>query len=165
MPVLNYRWLRQKLVKSRKPFRSFLLKSEKNPPPGIDKLTKVVEKEVWQEIDCLACGNCCKRMTPTFTEADIKRIAAHFGETPEQFKKLWLKRQDNDWVNIQQPCQFLDKKTNYCMIYEIRPADCADFPHLSKSKWESYAHVHKQNIDYCPATYKFVERLKERVGY
>jgi translation initiation factor 2 alpha subunit (eIF-2alpha) len=31
-------------------------------------------------------------------------------------------------------------------------------------KWVEYAHVHKQNIDYCPATFKMVEKLVERFG-
>ena len=149
----------------RKTFRSFINKSEKKPPRGIDKLTPVIEKEVWQDIDCLTCANCCKTMTPTFTKQDIKRIAAHFKETPEAFRKKWLEKDRNkDLVNKNQPCQFLDLKTNMCSIYEIRPVDCSGFPHLSKKRWVDYAHVHKQNIDYCPATYKLVEKIMERVG-
>ena len=104
-------------------------------------------------------------MTPTFTKQDIKRIAAHFKETPEAFRKKWLEKDRNkDLVNKNQPCQFLDLKTNMCSIYEIRPVDCSGFPHLSKKRWVDYAHVHKQNIDYCPATYKLVEKIMERVG-
>ena len=159
------RSLKRKLVYQRKTFRSFINKSEKKPPRGIDKLTPVIEKEVWQDIDCLTCANCCKTMTPTFTKQDIKRIAAHFKETPEAFRKKWLEKDRNkDLVNKNQPCQFLDLKTNMCSIYEIRPVDCSGFPHLSKKRWVDYAHVHKQNIDYCPATYKLVEKIMERVG-
>ena len=159
------RSLERKLVYHRKTFRSFINKSEKKPPRGIDKLTPVIEKEVWQDIDCLTCANCCKTMTPTFTKQDIKRIAAHFKETPEAFRKKWLEKDRNkDLVNKNQPCQFLDLKTNMCSIYEIRPVDCSGFPHLSKKRWVDSAHVHKQNIDYCPATYKLVEKIMERVG-
>jgi hypothetical protein len=28
---------------------------------------------------------------------------------------------------------------------------------------KDYIHVHNQNIEYCPATYKWVEKLKERI--
>ncbi len=159
------RSLKRKLVYHRKTLRSFINKSEKKPPRGIDKLTPEIEKEVWKDIDCLTCANCCKTMTPTFTKQDIKRIAAHFNETPEAFRKKWLvKDRNKDLVNKKQPCQFLDIKTNMCSIYEIRPVDCSGFPHLSKKRWVDYAHVHKQNIDYCPATYKLVEKMMERVG-
>ena len=34
-----------------------------------------------------------------------------------------------------------------------------DLPFV-KEKWSEYAHVHKQNIDYCPATFKMVEKWK-----
>ena len=38
-----------------------------------------LDKEVWQDVDCLACANCCKTMTPTYTPTDLKRISAHLG--------------------------------------------------------------------------------------
>jgi Fe-S-cluster containining protein len=159
LPV-NFRSFAKKLAFSRKAFRSYLNRVEKNPPKGIDKATPALEAEVWNEVDCLSCANCCKKMTPTFTEKDLKRISAHFNQTVEEFKKKWLKKERNgDWVNVLQPCQFLDLKTNMCGIYAIRPEDCAGFPHLSKKKWNEYAHVHKQNIEYCPATFKMVEKM------
>jgi Fe-S-cluster containining protein len=161
LPV-NFRSFKRKLSANRTAFRRFLNKTEKNPPKGIDNVTKKLEKQVWEEVDCLTCANCCKKMTPTFTEKDLKRISAHFGQTPEAFKKQWLKKDSNkDLVNKTQPCQFLNLNDNKCSIYEIRPEDCSGFPHLSKRKWEEYAHVHKQNIDYCPATYKLVEKMIE----
>jgi Fe-S-cluster containining protein len=103
-------------------------------------------------------------MSPTFTATDIKRIAAHFSITPKEFKEKWLEydAKDNDWVNVSQPCQFLNLSTNMCAIYEVRPADCAGFPHLKKKKFVQYLHVHKQNISYCPATFKMVEKMMER---
>ena len=164
MHPVNFRSFKSKLAHHRKAFRLFLNKTEKNPPKGIDKLTAQVEKEVWQEIDCLSCANCCKKMTPTFTTKDLKRISAHFNQTPEEFKKQWLKKDSNkDMVNVNQPCQFLNLEDNKCSIYAIRPEDCSGFPHLSKKKWDLYAHVHKQNIDYCPATFRMVEKIKSLI--
>ena len=91
MEPVNFRSFRKKLSLHRKAFRSFLNKSEKDPPKGINNLTKTVATQVWAEVDCLSCANCCKKMTPTFTQQDIKRISAHFKETPEAFRKKWLK--------------------------------------------------------------------------
>lgn len=159
LPV-NFRSFRRKLSVYRKTYRSLLNRLEKNPPKNIDKLTPLIDAEVWKEVDCLSCANCCKKMTPTFTDKDIKRISAHFNQTPVEFQKKWLKKQDGDWVNVLQPCQFLDLKTNMCGIYDIRPVDCSGFPHIAKRKFTEYAHVHKQNIDYCPATLKMVEKLR-----
>ncbi len=155
---------KKKLLVLRKPFRRFLNKMERAPVVGINKMTHTIDKEVWQEVECLSCANCCKKMTPTFTAKDLKRVAAYFGVTVDNFKTQWLKKERNgDWVNTTQPCQFLNLKDNKCSIYAVRPADCAGFPHLTKKPFDSYAHVHKQNIDYCPATLKMVEKLIEKV--
>lgn len=164
MEPVNLRAFQKKLAFSRQAFRLFLRRTEKHPPKHIDKQTPEVAKEVWEEVDCITCANCCKKMTPTFTDADVTRIAAHLEMTEAAFIKKWLRRQDKEWVNKAQPCQFLDLKTNLCGIYAVRPADCAGFPHLTKKKWEEYAHVHKQNIDYCPATFKMVEKLTAIFG-
>ncbi len=165
MQPVNFRSFRSKLAHHRKSFRQFLNKTEKNTPKGIDQLTPVLAKEVWAEVDCLSCANCCKKMTPTFTEKDLKRISAHFKQTPEEFKKQWLKKDSNkDLVNKTQPCQFLNLEDNKCSIYAIRPEDCSGFPHLTKRKWEEYAYIHKQNIDYCPATFRLVEKMMEKVS-
>lgn len=164
LPV-NFRTFRRKLSQNRTAFRRFLNKTEKVPPPAIDKITPVVAHEVWQEVDCLSCANCCKKMTPTFTPADLKRISKHFGQTPDEFRKQWLRKDRNkDLINKTEPCQFLNLEDNKCSIYAVRPADCAGFPHLSKRKWTDYAYIHKQNIDYCPATYKMVEKMIVRFG-
>ncbi len=126
---------------------------QKLKPQGLDDLTEKINTEVWQEIDCLTCANCCKRMTPTFTHKDILRISKHLNMRPKDFKERWLRyeKKDKDWVNVNQPCQFLDLSTNMCSIYEVRPADCAGFPHLTKKKMVDYIHVHQQNVEYCPS--------------
>ena len=165
MEPINLRSFKIKSGKNKRKMRLFLSKVEKNPPRGLDKLAEKIEKEVWQEVDCLSCANFCKSMTPTFTKKDIVRISAHFDQTPEEFKSKWLYLDNNgDWMNTRNPCQFLDKKTNMCSIYAIRPADCAGFPHLAKKKMVEYIHVHKQNVEYCPATYKMVEKMKEMLS-
>lgn len=164
MEPVNFRSFKSKLAHHRKAFRQFLNKTQKNPPKGINAITVKVEKEVWQEVDCLSCANCCKKMTPTFTPKDLKRISAHFNQTPEEFKKQWLKKDSNkDFVNVNQPCQFLNLEDNKCSIYSIRPEDCSGFPHLSKKNWSLFAHMHKQNIDYCPATFKMVEKIRQMI--
>jgi Fe-S-cluster containining protein len=157
----------KRLMKAnRRRFRYFLTRLETVKPKGMDKLAIEMDKEVWAETDCLACANCCKTMTPTFTNNDIKRIAAHFNQTPDEFKEKWLykERGTGDWMNKKQPCQFLNLKDNKCSIYEIRPADCSGFPHHTKKHFTEWVHVYKQNVEYCPATYKLVEKMLERVG-
>lgn len=151
--------------KHRSRLRRFLTSIDNNPPKQLDQYTEAIDPQVWAEVDCLACSNCCRSMSPTFNYSDIRRISAHLGMTMKQFKEKWLfKDSDGDWQNKSKPCQFLDRKTNMCSIYEVRPADCAGFPHLTKKKMTDYMHVHKQNVQYCPATFKMVEKLMDMVG-
>ncbi|MCG2617310.1 YkgJ family cysteine cluster protein [Terrimonas sp. NA20] len=166
MDAINLRAFKKAAAKNKGTLRRFLSKLEKQPPRGIEKTTAVLEKEVWAEVDCLTCANCCKTMTPTFNVADIKRISKHFGQTTEEFSNQWLRREkggDRDWINKTEPCQFLNLKDNKCSIYAVRPADCAGFPHLQK-KLKDYVHVHKQNVEFCPATYKMVQKMQTRIN-
>jgi Fe-S-cluster containining protein len=104
-------------------------------------------------------------MSPTYTTKDISRISGFLHMTPAAFKEKWLyfDKKEGDWLNVSQPCQFLDLSTNMCSVYEVRPADCAGFPHHTKRKMIDYMHVYKQNVEYCPATYKLVEKMYESV--
>jgi uncharacterized protein len=163
LPV-NLRSFRLKVSRHKKSMRNFLTRLGKNPPRKLDDWAIQADKEVWHETDCLSCANCCKTMSPTYTREDIVRISAHFDMTVREFKKKYLFKDDTgDWVNVKQPCQFLDLKTNMCGIYAIRPDDCAGFPHLTKKKMKNYIHIHSQNVEYCPATYRMVEKMKNMV--
>jgi len=161
MQQISLRSFRDKARKNKRRFRRFLTLLEKNTPSKLRVATVAADKAVWQEVDCLSCANCCKTMSPTYSAADIKRISAHLQMSPKQFKDKWLEYDevDKDWSNKSRPCQFLDLSTNKCGIYEVRPADCAGFPHHTKRKMVDYMHVYKQNVEYCPATFKMVERM------
>lgn len=157
--------LKKKFEANKKTFRKFIDDLEVADHKGVKKVAKAMNKEVWQEVDCLSCANCCKKMTPTLDKEDKKRISAHLGLTVKEFKAKYLMydKEDKDWRMQKQPCVFLDLTTNKCTIYPVRPDDCAGFPHLAKTPLKSYIYIHKQNIEYCPATYRFVEKMMERI--
>ncbi len=165
MEQINLRKFKKHSLKNQRQFRHFLTRVENNPPKDLDKISVELDREVWAETDCLSCANCCKTMTPTFKIQDLKRISAHFNMKISEFKKKWLyfDKDENDWMNRSKPCQFLDLTTNMCSIYEIRPGDCAGFPHLTRKPMKDYMHLHRQNIQYCPATFKWVEKLQQRI--
>lgn len=165
MQAINLRLHKKKYLLNKKSFRHFLTKTENNLPANIEGMADEIDKEVWAETDCLSCANCCKTMSPTYTFQDMKRISSHLNMKIKDFKAKWLylDKRENDWMNVKRPCQFLNLKTNMCSIYEVRPADCAGFPHLTKKPMKDYMYINKQNIEYCPATYKWVEKLKDRI--
>lgn len=142
---------------------SFLEKLDEIVPEDMPRLVAEEDITVWNEVDCTACANCCKTMTPTFRKSDVVRIAAHLGMTPKEFALKWLHKEEDtgDWVNTTQPCQFL--ADNKCSIYEVRPKDCAEFPHHNKKPFDAYNDTFAQNVHRCPATFMLVDRLRKRV--
>jgi Fe-S-cluster containining protein len=158
-------YLKNNFPKQKDSLTLFLKKFDDQKIIGIHKLVEEASVKAWGEVNCLECANCCKAMTPTFTKKDLKRIAAFLGMTETEMYNKWLKTdEDNgDIVNQKQPCQFLDKKTNFCSIYEVRPDDCATFPHFKRKPFNDFNHIHEQNIQYCPATLKMVNHLKDTI--
>lgn len=165
MQTINLRSFKQIVRHNRRRLRNFLTRLEKKKIRGLDNLVAAADKKVWKEVDCLGCANCCKTMSPTYTKEDVKRISNHLEMTEKAFREKWLyKDKSGDWMNKTQPCQFLNLQTNMCSVYSVRPRDCAGFPHHTKRKMTDYMHVYKQNIEYCPATYKIVEQIMEKVN-
>ena len=165
MEQYNLTQFYEKARQSRSTFRKFLTRLKKNPPRGLDQLAATTDRELWQETDCLSCGNCCKTMSPTYTITDIRRISKKIGINEKDFISKWLRKdRDGDWINKSLPCQFLDPVNNHCSIYEVRPKDCSGFPHHNKRKMVDYMHVFKQNIELCPATFRLVEKMMEKLG-
>ena len=152
-----------KAARKKKALSAFLLKLDDIVPHDMPELVTKVDATVWQDTNCTACANCCKTMTPTYLQADIDRISAHLGMPSATFIDKWLKKEEGseDWVNTTQPCQFLIN--DMCSIYEVRPADCAEFPHHDKKPFDAYNETFTNNLMHCPATFTLVERLKKVV--
>jgi len=159
---MNLKSFKARAYRKRAALKKFLKAWQKANPAAADKTAVKLNKEVFAETDCLACSNCCRTMTPTYTEADLKRISKHLGITRDEFYEKWLytEKGTGDLMNTHTPCQFLDLKTNMCSIYEVRPADCAGFPHLNKKEIVDYTHVFAENLHRCPATLRWVEKME-----
>ncbi|MBF0779061.1 YkgJ family cysteine cluster protein [Streptococcus cuniculi] len=143
--------------------RKFLATLKKKAPKDLDKIVQQMHREVFEEIDCTACANCCRTLGPLFTEADITRIAKHFRMKLSVFEDLYLKvDEDGDKVFQAMPCPFLGED-NLCSIYDIRPKACREFPHTDCKKIYQINHLTLKNTLTCPAAYLFVEKLRERL--
>ncbi|MBT0555101.1 YkgJ family cysteine cluster protein [Riemerella anatipestifer] len=154
---------RQNAQQKHKEHKKFLEKLKKKPPKNLDYLTQEIHNEVFDEIDCLSCANCCKTTGPLFTTQDIERISKFLKLKPTQFEEKYLRiDEDNDWVLQQLPCPFLFSD-NTCMIYEVRPKACREFPHTDRKKIYQINHLTIKNIEICPATFKWIEKMREKI--
>ena len=154
----------QLALQKQKEHRKFLATLKKKAPKNLDKIVQEVHTEVFREIDCTRCANCCKILGPLFTEADISRIAKHFRMRLPVFEDMYLRvDEDNDKIFKSLPGPFLGED-NLCSIYDIRPKACREFPHTDRKKIYQINHLTIQNTLICPAVYLFVEKLQERLA-
>lgn len=143
--------------------KKFFAKLKKKPPKHLDLLMQELHDEEFERTDCLDCANCCKTTGPLFTNKDIERIAKFLKLKPQQFIDQYLRvDEENDYVLQQVPCTFLGYDNN-CMIYEVRPKACAEFPHTDRRKFQQISNLTLKNVAICPAAFNIVEAMKKRI--
>lgn len=129
-------------------------------PKHLDRTMSTLHDEVFSEMDCLICANCCKTTSPILTNKDIERLSKHFRLTPGKFIDKYVQIDgDQDYVFQGIPCPFLDETDNYCLVYDQRPKACREFPHTNRKKFYQINDLTIQNVKICPAVYEVLERL------
>lgn len=124
-------------------------------------VVRQVHDEVFREIDCLECANCCKTTPAIVTGTDLKRMAKHLKIPPKIFKRKYLLEDLNGEMSFRQvPCVFL-LEDNKCSLYEHRPESCRDYPHTDTGSFRKRASLHQANLSVCPATFEIVKRLDQ----
>lgn len=147
-----------------KEHKKFLDALKRKPPKNLDYAVLETHEEVFENIDCLKCANCCKTTGPLFTEKDIERIAKHFRMSPAVFEQKYLRTdEDQDKVLRQLPCPFLGED-NFCSIYHVRPKACREFPHTDRKKIYQINNLTIKNTLICPAAFDFVEKLQQNLA-
>lgn len=117
----------------------------------LDQLFQNAHEEVFEEIDCLSCANCCKTTSPIFRDIDIKRIASHLKITSAEFIDSFLNMDhEGDYVLKKSPCNFLGED-NKCSIYAHRPLACREYPHTNRKRMYQILDLTKKNAQICPA--------------
>ncbi len=135
---------------------------KKMRPKQLDQAFADKHEEVFSEIDCLSCANCCKTAGPRLLEKDIDRIAKHLRLKPADFMDRYVKLdEDQDWVFQSLPCPFLGAD-NYCSIYEVRPKACKDYPHTDRNRMHQILKLTEKNANLCPAVFEISRRIELR---
>jgi Fe-S-cluster containining protein len=157
MDLENFKKNSEKRKKDNKKFLSKLAVAD---PRKVDNAFHQQHEEVFKEIDCLQCANCCKTTSPIFYETDIDRVAKFLRMRPGEFITKYLRRdEDNDYVLHSSPCVFLDDD-NHCSVYAHRPKACREYPHTNRKKMIQIMELTYKNTLVCPAVLEMVERLK-----
>lgn len=148
--------------KNRKAIQKQFKRWKKRPPKTLDADFHSTHEEVFEEVDCLECGHCCKTTSPIFKERDIERIAKAKKMSISRFSQQYLKRDnDGDWVLQIAPCSFLDQDTNACTIYDVRPQACREFPHTNRKNIAGILTLTERNTQLCPAVASMVKKIMD----
>ncbi len=141
--------------------KRFLEKLKKKKPKDLDVKVAGFHDEVFEYTDCLECANCCKSISPVVIDRDIDRIAKYLKMSPSEMTKQYLELdRDEDYVFRETPCPFL-MPDNYCMIYEVRPRACREYPHTDRKRFYQINTLTWKNTFICPAVFDVVEKLKD----
>jgi uncharacterized protein len=141
--------------------KKFLKRLKEKDSRKVDDVFHATHTDVFEEINCLTCANCCKTTSPIFYETDIDRVSKFLRIKPGDFVEKYLRiDDDNDYVLKTSPCAFLDDE-NYCSIYEARPKACREYPHTNRKKMVQITDLTYKNTLVCPAVLEMVERLKK----
>ncbi|MFD2516665.1 YkgJ family cysteine cluster protein [Salinimicrobium flavum] len=156
--------LPQRAKDKHKENKKFFQKLKKKPPRQLDRQMQEIHDQEFERTDCLKCANCCKTTGPLFTPRDIERISKHLKVKPRQFTEQYLRiDEDNDYVLQEVPCSFL-AADNHCLIYEVRPKACSEFPHTDRKDFHKITNLTLKNVAICPAAFRIVEEMKKRIG-
>ncbi|MFZ9028949.1 MAG: YkgJ family cysteine cluster protein [Crocinitomicaceae bacterium] len=138
---------------------AFFKKLKKKKPKDLDTHFHELHDEVFSEIDCLQCANCCSTTSPIFRDVDIDRISRKFKITSPQFEKEHLTMdEDGDKVLKSSPCTFLGAD-NKCFIYDVRPQACREYPHTDRKRMYQILNLTQKNMEICPAVSRIVQHM------
>jgi Fe-S-cluster containining protein len=130
------------------------------------RLRRVAEA-IEEEIDCTACASCCKQATVKLHDRDVERLSRFLRITQRAFLAEYTTISGEGTIlkRTGAGCVFLDG--NLCSIYEARPSNCSDFPHLVRGAGSLPSRMWEM-VDracYCPIVYNTLEAFKDEVGF
>lgn len=152
--------LKQRAKSAKKANKKYFAKLAHRPPSVLDRAATKLHNEVFEEVDCLKCANCCRTTSPIWRDKDIERASSFLGIRPAKMTEKYLHiDEDGDYVFNFAPCPFLGED-NYCSIYEARPKACREYPHTDRKQFHQILTLTLKNTEICPAVLEIVKRLK-----
>lgn len=133
-----------------------------------DRRLRKFGEEIEAQIDCTECANCCRLTEVGINERDIDHLAKFLGLSPQEFVNDFTQRGESGELILkrnQGGCVFL--QGNLCSVYEARPRNCANFPHLVRGDGSIDSRMWQflDRASYCPIVYNWIELVKKDSGF
>lgn len=142
-------------------FVHFLKKQDEHV---IDEKVFALNEQITPQIDCTACGNCCKTLLINVEEEEARAASKFLNISQEDFTNKYIEVGSNGMQLISQvPCHFLNETV--CSIYEHRFSGCREFPALHLSKFTQRLFTTFMHYDRCPIIFNVVEALKKESNF
>lgn len=143
----------------KKVYNDFLKDLRQKKPKDLDDKFHRLHDEVFEEINCLECANCCKTTSPIILMSDIEKLAKVLKMKSSEIIETYLKIDDEgDYVFKSAPCPFLGMD-NKCLVYKNRPKACREYPHTNRKNMYQIMSLTAKNTLICPAVSRIIEKL------
>jgi Fe-S-cluster containining protein len=130
----------------------------------LDERVNRINDEIAPQIDCTACGACCKTLMINVTAGEATRLAGHLQLATGAFEEKYIeKSMEGQRIMKSMPCSFLCGTT--CSIYEQRFNECREFPHLHRTNFKGRLFGTLVHYAICPIIYNVMEELKTETGF
>ena len=133
-----------------------------------DRRLRRFGEDIEAQIDCTTCANCCRVSEVEITDRDIDKLAKFLGMTRKEFIRDSTQQSESGELILKRTesgCVFLED--NLCSVYEARPQNCANFPHLVRGTGSIASRMWRlvERAEYCPIVYNWMEKVKEDIGF
>ena len=133
---------------------------KQQPTEVVDEAVATLNEAIAPQIDCTACGNCCKTLMINVTDERADALAEHLHQSRAVFDKNYLETGGSGMMVINAiPCTFLSE--NRCTVYDYRFDGCREFPALHLPLINRRLFTLFMHYGRCPIIFNVMEALKE----
>ena len=117
--LVDLEWIKSKsvaLASENLHFQDYLREMDSE---SLDKAVLDLSNTISPQIDCTACGNCCKSLMVNINNQEADNLAAYLGQNRAEFDSKYLEKGESGRMVLNAiPCHFL--VGNSCSVYEHR---------------------------------------------
>jgi Fe-S-cluster containining protein len=130
----------------------------------VERQFRHAAEKIEDEIDCRACGECCRVGEVEVKERDVEKLARFLRISVQQFLDQYTMQGEDHALILRRTdeagCIFLSG--NDCSVYEARPSTCERFPHLIRGHGSLQSRMWQfvDRATYCPIVFNWMETVK-----
>lgn len=134
----------------------------------VERQFRRAAEQIEDQIDCRACGECCRVGEVELKERDAEKLARFLGIGVQQFMDQYtMEGEDGNLIlrRTEAGCVFL--AGNECSVYEERPSTCERFPHLIRGHGSLQSRMWQfvDRATYCPIVFNWMETVKRLTNF